>query len=210
MGTRTFHPLADRRARITPVIAAALATLLTACGADIGERGTSLVVDEGFVTGEVLYVLPDVSQVPFTAREIQALGFDESQAIPVRVEIFEDIAVAWFAPDGNARIGREWIVALWRVQRTTMSRTIADGLVQSGEPSIVAAPSTSNATSNAASNGHDATAAVLAEGVDGYDIELRTETQSAAEVTVIEFRDRLGTPEELSMLEELYLHHPGC
>lgn len=183
---------------------AVAAALLAACGADVGEAGARLVVDEDLMTSEVLYVLPDVSTVPFTARELDGLGIDEAEAIPVRVEIFEDIAVAWFAPDGEARIGRDWIVALWSVERGRVERASSEapnatpivGEVEAGE-----APTVNPSLS----------ADVEAPAAAGtYDIELRPELQTAAEATIIEFWDRLGTPDELQMLEELYAHHPGC
>lgn len=174
-----------------------VAALLAACGADVGEAGTRLVVDEDLMTSEVLYVLPDVSTVPFTARELEVLGIDEAEAIPVRVEIFEDISVAWFAPDGEARIGRDWIVALWRVHHG--SATPISGELEGSEPPTV----------NATAGSYAGEAAVLDNG-GTYDIEMRPELQTGAESTIIEFWDRLGTPDELQMLEELYAHHPGC
>lgn len=178
------------------MILAAAAALLAACGADVGEAGTRLVVDEAVVTGEVLYVLPDVSQVPFTAHELEVLGIDESEAIPVRVEVFEDIAVAWFAPDGEARIGRDWIVALWRVQRTPVDGELAGSEAPTVSPSGTVSGEVDPTT--------------IVDMGDTYEIELRPEVQNSAEMTIIEFWDRLGTPDEISMLEELYQHHPGC
>jgi len=49
------------------MVLALAGVLLVACGADVGEHGTRLVVDEAQMTGEVLYMLPEYSQVPFTA-----------------------------------------------------------------------------------------------------------------------------------------------
>jgi len=196
---------------------AAAAALLVACGADVGEATSRLAVNEDLMTNEVLYVLPDVSQVPFTARELETLGFAPAEAIPVRVEIFEDIAVAWFAPDGEARIGRDWIVALWRVQRAS-AQELARGELPSGAAAVSDdtfsdAPPAVNAPAY-----HD-DAATLGPGAT-YEIEARPELRGGAEVggaevggaevTLIEFWDRLGTPDELTMLEELYQHHPGC
>ncbi len=179
------------------LIVATMAALLAACGADVGEAGTRLSVDSELVTGEVLYVLPDVSEVPFTARELEQLGIHEAEAIPVRVEILEDIAVAWFAPDGEARIGRDWIVALWRVHRAPLQGELAGASAPPvNQPGLVQ---------------DDAAIGGLGDGFEPRDIELlHPDLVGAPESVIIEFWDRLGTPEELSMLEELYAHHPGC
>ena len=34
--------------------------------------------------------------------------------------------------------------------------------------------------------------------------------RSAAEEAILDFADRLGSPQELPMLEELATYHPGC
>lgn len=170
---------------------ATAAALMAGCGVGVGEHGTRLVVDEADMSGRVLYMLPDVSQVPYTARELEEQGIEVSEAIPVRVEIFEGTAVAWFAPDGEARIGSEWIIALWGVERVPTSGET------SGEPSVGGTYTTTTTTD----------AEFDTRGT--YDIELSI-APSAGEATVIEFLDRLGTPEELAYLEELITYHPGC
>lgn len=177
------------------VVLALAGALIAACGADIGEVGTRLVVDEAQVTSDLLYMLPEVSQVPFTALELEEQGIDRSQAIPIRVEIFESIAVAWFAPEGEARIGRDWIVALWNMERVPVS----DETYSSGEPEVNV-PGTTYVDADAALDRRL-----------GYDIELsQIVGVSAAEATIIEFLDRLGTPDELAAIQELVSAHPGC
>lgn len=177
------------------VILALAGVLMSSCGAPVGEVGTRLVVDEVQVTSDVLYMLPEISQVPFTALELTEQEIDPSQAIPIRVEIFESIAVAWFAPDGEARIGRDWIVALWTVERIPVS----DETYSDGEPTV----------SVPTSNYIDADA--ILDRRSSYDIELNQVVRpSAAETTILEFLDRLGSPEELAAIQELVSAHPGC
>ena len=177
------------------VVLALVGALAVACGADVGEVGTRLVVDEARVTSEVLYMLPEISQVPFTALELEEQGIDRSQAIPIRIEIFENTSVAWFAPDGEARIGRDWIVALWSVERTPIS----DDTYAEGTPEV-----------NVPASNYIGGAATL-DSRPNYDIELtQVVGLSAAESRIIEFVDRLGSPDELAALEELVTAHPGC
>ncbi len=178
------------------VVLALTGALLFACTTDVGEVGTRLVVDEARVTSDLLYMLPEVSQVPFTTLELEEQGVDQSQAIPIRIEVFETTAVAWFAPEGEARIGRDWIVALWSVERMPIS----DETYSEGAPEV----------SVPVSNYVDADNAAL-DGRLNYDIGLsRVVGPTAAEATIIEFADRLGTPDELAALEELVTAHPGC
>lgn len=175
------------------IILAVAGALMLACGADVAEHGTRLVIDEAQVTSEVLYMLPDVSQVPFTALELEEQGVDRSQAIPVRVEVYENTAVAWFAPDGEPRIGADWIIALWTVERVPVSdETYSEG-------------STETRASGSYYMAPDAIDTRL-----GYDIELVSAGPTAAEVAIIAFLDVLGTPDELAAIEELVTHHPGC
>ena len=184
------------RTMVRNLILTALAgALMVACGADVGESGTRLVVDEARVTTDTLYMLPDVSQVPFTLAELDAQGIDAAEAIPVRVEVFETVAVAWFAPDGVARIGGDWIIALWSVERVPVSDETARG----DAPEVRQPGGT------------------FYEGADinfdarpSYDIQLSGVPDHAGAVAIIDFLDRLGTAAELSLVEELITHHPGC
>lgn len=183
------------RTMVRNIILALAGALAVACGADVGEHGTRLVVDESQVTSEVLYMLPDVSQVPFTAAELTAQGIDRAEAIPVRVEVFEGVAVAWFAPEGVARIGGDWIIALWAVDRVAVSDETFTG----------DAPETSR-PGGGFYEGSD----VNVEARPSYDIQLNGVPEHAGAIAIIDFLDRLGTPAELALVEELITHHPGC
>lgn len=175
------------------MVLALAGVLMVACGADVGEHGTRLVVDEAQMTSEVLYMLPEVSQVPFTALELQEQNIEPSSAIPVRVEIYEGTAVAWFAPDGEARIGADWIIALWSVDRVPVSNeTAADGTGSIRTPGQTV----------------DATDLNVPSRPD-YDIQLN-DTTHPGEVAIIDFADLLGTPVEFQHFEEIVNYHPGC
>lgn len=176
------------------VFLALASVLMVACGADVGEHGTRLVVDESRVTSELLYMLPDISEVPFTAGELQDQGIDANEAIPVRVEVFETTAVAWFAPDGEARIGSDWIIALWSVERVPVSNETARGEIGTvRDPGRVV--DTSDVTVDVRPN---------------YDVQLTDLPEHAGAIAIIDFLDRLGTPAELEFFEEIITHHPGC
>ncbi|MCB9592341.1 MAG: hypothetical protein H6719_06385 [Sandaracinaceae bacterium] len=176
------------------ILAALAGALMIACGADVGESGTRLVIDEAQVTSETLYMLPDVSQVPYTLAELNAQGIDPTEAIPVRVEVFENVAVAWFAPDGVARIGGDWIIALWSVERVAISDETARG----DAPEIT--------TPGTYYNGAD----INVEARPSYDIQLTNVPEHAGAIAIVDFLDRLGTAAELELYEELITHHPGC
>ena len=181
--------------RILRLISLALASaLMVACGADVGEHGTRLIVDEAQVTSDVLYMLPDVSQVPFTAIELEEQGIDPAEAIPVRVEIFESSAVAWFAPDGEARIGSDWIIALWSVERVPVAGETAAG----DAPEVRQPGDTFEA------------ADVNVDARPEYDIQIDQVPGHVGALAIIDFLDRLGTPAELDLVEELITFHPGC
>ena len=185
------------RTSIRNITLALSGALVAACGADVGEHGTRLVVDEARVPSEVLYMLPDVSQVPFTAAELAAQGTDVSEAIPVRVELFDGVAVAWFAPDGVARIGGDWIVALWAVERVHVSDD-----VRGGDAPETRAPGVGTATTYEGSGD-------VRENRQSFDIQLNV-TEHPGALAIIDFLDRLGTPAERILLEELITYHPGC
>jgi len=186
----------------TMLAAMAAVGLLAGCASDVGERGAGLHrVDQAAMMSQVLYVAPDVSDVPLTAVELEEQGLDPVEAVPVRVEIFENIAVAWFAPDGQALIGREFIVSLWRV----VEREPIAGEVAPGEEYDVTEPPSADGVAYLRP---DEGAYASAADVDPEQVE-PTPYDFAAEA-IIEFFDRAGTPEELAIIEELGGYHPGC
>lgn len=170
--------------------------LLVGCSADVSDSGSALhEVDVELITTQTLYVVPDML-VPLTAEEAE--GYDD--AIPVRVELLENTAVAWYAPEGEAVVSRETIIALWSVvDRTEINDTLAAG----EEPGLVQTPGTSEAAS---------LPSVLPEYEGALvDSDLTvTNPRSSAEIAILDFLDRLGSPEELPMMRELGGAHPGC
>lgn len=171
--------------------------LLAGCAADVGEGGAPLVrVDRGTISAQILFMAPELSEMPLTAVELEELGVDESEAIPVRVEIFDTVAVAWFAPDGEALIDREAIVALWRVRPMS-------GEVETEGSYDVTEPPTIDATGYVRSD---------TQTIDGLDSaqEVESTPYDAVEERIIEFFDRAGTPEEFEMIREIGAYHPGC
>jgi hypothetical protein len=169
--------------------------MLAACGADVGDSGSALrLVNEDAITSQVLYMLPEVSQVPYTALEMEERGLDTQAAIPIRVEVYDEVAVAWFAPGGEALVGRDHIVALWQV----LDRTpIVDEVDPGSAPSLVGPTPFIEVDFD------------LAEQPD-VDQELTTVPTSAAAQAIIDFWDRAGTPDEIWMLGVLANSHPGC
>ena len=79
------------------------------CASDIGDHGATLrAVHEGTLTSQVLYMASDVSAIPLTAAELEAQGVDPASATPVRIEVFDDVAVAeidpWLQPGETERL----------------------------------------------------------------------------------------------------------
>ncbi|MFK7987452.1 MAG: hypothetical protein AB8I08_15630 [Sandaracinaceae bacterium] len=170
--------------------------LLAGCSSDVSDTGSALhEVDVELITSQTLYVVPDML-VPLTAEEAE--GYED--AIPVRVELLENTAVAWYAPEGEAIVSRETIIALWGVvERTPINDTLAAG----EEPSVVLTPGTNEAASLPS----------LLPEYEGVlvDSELTvTNPRNSAETAILDFLDRLGSPEELPMMRELGGAHPGC
>lgn len=170
--------------------------LTAGCASEIDTSSSSLVaVDVDTMTAQTLYSMPEVSALPLTYEVLTERGLDISAADPVRVEVFENIAVAWLAPNGQVTIGRDSIVALWRVV------PVADETFGDGAEAETRAP--------------DESTVELVGSLDyvtempraGDELEI---DRSAAEEAILDFADRLGSPQELPMLEELATYHPGC
>lgn len=182
--------------RITQWMLVALAgALMAACSADVADSGGYLrAVDEDAMTSQTLYMVPEASVYPMTAAALEAEGLAETDAIPVRVEILDDVAVAWFAPAGEAVISVDSIVALWRV----VDRQPIAGEVTPGErPEVIEALPYVEA---------EVTLTLDADETH----EVQTVDPGGAAATIVDFYDRLGTPEEWWMLNVLRNHHPGC
>jgi len=188
MRNNLIHPL---------VIVAAIGGLY-ACASDVGERTDTLrVVDQNAITGQLLYMQPQASPYPMTAAQLAESGTDVNEAIPVRIEVFDDLAVAWFAPEGVARVNRDGIIAAWDVvERTPTSGELDNaevGVVEPGDQDVfvvVADPSGVH--------------------VDNPAQAARVELPAnAIDLAILDFQD-LFTLEELRVIQELTGHHPGC
>lgn len=174
---------------------------LSACMGDVGDAGSSLrAVDEGAMTSQTLYMVPDVSAIPLTALELEQEGIDVSAATPVRVEIFDDVAVAWFAPAGEAIISRSSIVAMWRV----VERQPIAGELEGGEPGVSSYTQPVTTVTLVIDSTPTTTEEQLADGIDTQ------VTTRPIEQTIIDFLDRVGTPEEMWYVGRLIGYHPGC
>jgi hypothetical protein len=95
------------------VVSALLGLLGCASEPGTGSSATGLTwVRKADFENRVLYYDARISASPLTAEEMG----DTSSAIPVQVTFYEDAAVAWWAPGGEARIGDPAaVVASWPV-----------------------------------------------------------------------------------------------
>lgn len=177
--------------------------LLAGCASDVGEHGSTLRrVNEREMTSQVLYLVQGLA-VPLTAEEMQEQGEDVALATPVRVEIFDNVAVAWYAPEGEALIGRDNIRALWTVvDRQYISNELAP------EPSVPVEPSTEPGTTYRTPNVETSIPGVDADlGITYVDVSLYA---NPVGVAIIDFVDEMGGAEEAWMMEEVAAGHPGC
>ncbi len=173
---------------------------LTACSADVGERGDTLrAVDEQAMVSQLLYMRLDVSPFPMTAADLEASGEDATLAVPIRVEVFDEIAVAWFAPGGVARVNRSGIIAVWRVENRTPTGGELDndaeiGLVVPGGVDIfLGDPLTANPS--------------IARPEANQTSDLPREVVVRA---IIDFFDILNTQDEARIIATIGGYHPGC
>ena len=170
--------------------------LLAGCSADVADTGAPLrQVDVDAMTSQTLYIATE-SALPLTVEDLAARGIAEDEAIPVRVEIFETTAVAWYAPAGEPVVSRDTIIALWQVVgRTEIANPTADPADQPvQEPAYVV-----DLVSDL-----DYQPDFPGSGVEQVD------TTSGAEAAILDFMDRLGSPDEIPMIAELGTYHPGC
>lgn len=169
-------------------------TGLAACSADVGSGSDTLrAVDEAAMTSQLLYMTPEASPFPMTAAELSATGADPSVAIPVRVEIFDDIAAAWFAPGGVARVNRDGLVAVWRVEQRTPTAGELEG---SGAEVGVVEPSDVRI--------------YLDEPTQWVSEETAEVPHETVRQTILDFFDILIGEEEVATLARLGEYHPGC
>ncbi len=192
------------------MLALATALGLLGCMGDISESNLAgdvsqteflRAVDEDAMTSQVLYMVPDVSPVPLTAAQLEELAIDATLATPVRVEIFDEVAVAWFAPAGEAVISRNSIVAMW----TVLQRTPIAGELEAGPPTVASDIEPRATTMLIETEQPNSTENRLIEGISA-----QTRVTNPVEQTIIDFFDLVGTPEEMLIIAILSGYHPGC
>ncbi len=174
---------------------------LWGCAGDVGGSDSLLrAVDEDAMTSQVLYMAPDVSAVPLTASQLEAQGVDQRLATPVRIEIFDDMAVAWHAPEGQAIIARDSIVAVWDVvQRREISGELSEA---PGLGTSVITPGSTDVVVDL-----DETPTI---DVDLANLGAQEIGPTPAEQTIIDFLDRLGSDLEQFYIARIVFYHPGC
>ena len=182
-----------RTSRTLLVLAALMAA---ACSADVtSSDGLLAEVDETAVTDQLLY-MHDMSPVPLTENDLVTYGIERTDAIPVRVEVFDTVAVAWFAPEGEAIIDRDYIVALWEV--VDRGTPLNDETYSPAQPPEVINP------------GEIVVGTYPVHRELGVDVEVGQIDQGAPSVAIIDWHNKAGTQEELRMMRLLQSHHTGC
>lgn len=187
-----------RATTLVTLFAAAL--LLGGCMAGGGpdDRRESLEkVQKDDYSSDVMWMEPGADR-PVTKEELA----DDARANPVRVEFYEDIAVAWHAPDGAARYGKHNLMAVWRVWEHTGDPEPIDGELEAGdedEPESYETPDRSLEAPDLV--------------VEGLEPETPRDIESPAidlPFAVLEWRNRFKgrlTDELINSLDEA---HPGC
>lgn len=172
---------------------------LLGCGtADPGSSGADLAyVDESSLESRGdLYIDPSISWRPGT---LEQLGTDATRAIPVEVEIFDGVAVAWMRHDGvllDSRT-RADIVSLYRVyERATV---ISDEIVRDEGAPVVYTPGTGVVGS-------------LDSRYEGSQAGAEPNLYVELELVLIDWFDRSRIPgqDDVELWRELEDSHPGC
>lgn len=93
-------------------IALTVLAMLGACAAETGTSSEALhLADKAAVEAELFYIDTSVSEAPLTLNAIE----DTTCAIPVRIQFLEELAVAYYAPDGEPILDEDHIVAMWAI-----------------------------------------------------------------------------------------------
>ncbi len=174
---------------------------VAACSADVADRTDTLrAVDEDAITSQLLYMQLDRSPFPMTAADLQASGEDVTEAVPVRIEIFDDIAVAWFAPGGVAQVDRDGLMAAWWVENRTPTAGEVDdnaefGVVTPGDTPIFVV---------------DSAVTTEASTDPTPDENLYALPSNLTAETILDFEDLLTNAEEALAMAAIAGYHPGC
>ncbi|MBN4049488.1 hypothetical protein JYT86_00350 [bacterium AH-315-N03] len=178
-----------------------LLALVGACTADVGERTDTLrAIDEQAMTSQLLFLRPDISPFPMTSLELEESGTDVTLAIPIRVEVFEELAVAWFAPGGVARVTRDGVIAVWEVENYVplsgeLNNNAEVGLVVAGDaPVFLYDPREASSSVPRAPS----------EQITGL------EASSNLRDTILDFYNILTNDRQATIFAQIGGFHPGC
>jgi hypothetical protein len=170
-----------------------LVAALVGCAAEVGPATAGLAAaDVDALTTQTLYLVDGVDR-PLTLAEVE----EGQRAIPVRVEVFENSAAAWYAPNDEAIISRDTLLALWEVYDTVEGATPTNGVLSDvGTPVVVDSARTEEEPSFE---------------VPGQDAEIDVEVRSAPGLAILtDFEDRLLDPEMARLMRDVLSGHPGC
>lgn len=178
-----------------------IAALGAGCGTSDGVVAADLeYVDSSIVSRQDLFLDPTIDSRPMTLVQ---LGGERASAIPVDVEVFGNVAVAWRRSlEGQVALPRnaDTLVSLWRVHDVVDGTSIANAETIDAE----------------LENGPDYVPGDTSlPRVDGVNIERpgdRIATEEDGVYILIDWIDRVGIPaeEDLELARELAERHPGC
>lgn len=170
---------------------------LAIVGCSAGEHGSSSAdlafVDERTIEGRAdLFIDPAISWRPMAGEQLASLGGSAEGAIPVTVEVYEGVAVAWIRNEAATRT-RADIVGLFRVvEHATPTR---DEVRRGGEgESVLYVPM------------------ISLEGALGDETPTGLRLDPSGDIALVDWIDRSRFPpeEDLSLWRELGASHPGC
>ncbi|GAB4211542.1 MAG: hypothetical protein OHK0013_33370 [Sandaracinaceae bacterium] len=173
---------------------------LTGCGSSDGVVTADLeYVDSSIVSRHDLFLDPTLDNRPMT---IAQLGGERASAIPVDIEIFGRVAVAWRRSELGVELPRnaDNLVSLWRVHDVADGSGLVGATPIAGE--LERGPDYQPGDSDL-------------PRVDGVDIERpgdRVATGEEGLYILIDWIDRASIPseEDLELARELAERHPGC
>jgi hypothetical protein len=175
-----------------------LAALGAGCGTSDGVVTADLeYVDSSIVSRHDLFLDPTVDSRPMT---IAQLGGERASAIPVDVEIFGNVAVAWRRGVAELPRNADNLISLWRVHDVVDGTSIVNA--ETIERELETGPDYVPGETDL-------------PRVDGVNIEApgdRIATQEDGVYVLIDWIDRAGIPaeEDLELARELAERHPGC
>lgn len=179
------------RATTTASLLAA-ALLLGGCMTGTGpddSRAPLEKVQKADYDGDVLWLEPGADRPVFESRLD-----DVETANPVRVEFYEDLAVAWYAPEGEALYGHQNIMGLWRIwDHTSDPQPLSDDVAPDDETTR-----------------YEPSLPELVPEEDEPQFDTTDVTVSSLPYAILDWRNRFGEPVQDELIQTLYTRHPGC